>query len=260
MGIDYGKVKEHPLNNSAASLWGQYFVDQAIWTEIEKDVKRTRSDLDFFTDAVDPSKRKFKDQLKAQAEHKKADLSGSDRFNYIETHADVLAKILFIYAKLNPGIKYVQGMNEILATLYICFYDQTSPPEFSQYFESDLFFCFTRLMTDLRDSFLRTMDHENTGINGKVAEFDYLMMCIDPELHQHLSDEGLDPQYYSLRWLMLLLSQEFEIGNVIRLWDPVLADHDKFTFVNFICVGMVVSQRDYLLKNEFSECLERLQM
>ena len=43
------------------------------------------------------------------------------------------------------------------------------------------------------------------------------------------------------------------------MWDTVLADHDKFTFVNFICVAMVVSQRDYLLKNEFSECLECLQ-
>ena len=233
-------MTEHPLNNSKASLWGQYFVDQAIWIEIEKDVKRTRSDLDFFTDAVDPNNRKFKQQLRAQAEHKKADLSGSDRFNYIETHADILAKILFIYAKLNPGIMYVQGMNEILATLYICFHDPSLPHEINQYFESDLFFCFTKLMMDLRDSFLRTMDNENSGINGKVTEFDFLMLQIDPELHQHLSDEGLDPQYYSLRWLMLLLSQEFEIGNVIRLWDPVLADHDKFTFVNFICVAMVV--------------------
>lgn len=61
MGIDYGRVYEHPLNRKEGSLWGQYFVDQAIWVEIEKDVKRTRSDLDFFTDAVDPTKRKFKE-------------------------------------------------------------------------------------------------------------------------------------------------------------------------------------------------------
>ena len=96
-------------------------------------------------------------------------------------------------------------------------------------------------MTDLRDSFLRTMDHEDTGINGKVAEFDYLMKRIDPQLHAHLTQEGLDPQYYSLRWLMLLLSQEFELNNLIRMWDTVLADHDKFTFVNFICVAKVIS-------------------
>ena len=61
IGIYYGKVNEHPLNNSDKSLWGKYFADQGLWIEIEKDVKRTRSDLDFFTDAVDPNNRKFKD-------------------------------------------------------------------------------------------------------------------------------------------------------------------------------------------------------
>ena len=149
-------------------------------------------------------------------------------------------------------------MNEVLACLYYCFYDSNEPQEFKEFFESDLFFCFSKVMTDLRDSFLRTMDHENTGINGKVAEFDYLMKRIDPQLHAHLTNEGLDPQYYSLRWLMLLLSQEFELNNVIRMWDTVLADHDKFTFVNFICVAKVINKREYLLKNEFSECLECL--
>jgi hypothetical protein len=36
----------------------------------------------------------------------------------VEKHADVIARILFIYAKLNPGVKYVQGMNEVLAPIY----------------------------------------------------------------------------------------------------------------------------------------------
>jgi len=38
----------------------------------------------------------------------------------IEKHFDVLARILFIYARLNPGIGYVQGMNEVLAPIYYC--------------------------------------------------------------------------------------------------------------------------------------------
>ena len=29
-----------------------------------------------------------------------------------------MSRILFIYSKLNPRIKYVQGMNEILAPLF----------------------------------------------------------------------------------------------------------------------------------------------
>lgn len=111
-------------------------------------------------------------------------MCGNDRVDYIETHADVLARILFIYAKLNPGVKYVQGMNEILATIYYCFYDAQNPTEFVN--EADLFFCFNIVISEVRDSFVRTMDAEDSGINGKVREFDYLMYTVDPQLHEHL--------------------------------------------------------------------------
>ena len=32
-----------------------------------------------------------------------------------------VARILYIYAALNPGISYVQGMNEIVAPMYYLF-------------------------------------------------------------------------------------------------------------------------------------------
>jgi len=109
------------LSVNQDSPWNQYFKDQDIWDEIEKDVKRTRTDLSFFYRAVDPSLNMHTDRLLKQAETKKAELTLEDKKLYIETHSDVLARVLFIYAKLNPGIKYVQGMNEVLAVLYYCF-------------------------------------------------------------------------------------------------------------------------------------------
>lgn len=30
-----------------------------------------------------------------------------------------MTRVLFIFAKLNPGLTYVQGMNELLAPLYL---------------------------------------------------------------------------------------------------------------------------------------------
>ena len=113
-------------------------------------------------------------------------MHGNVRLNYIETHSDVLARILFIYAKLNPGVRYVQGMNEILAVVYYCFWH--SDDCFQEYFESDLFFCFTCLMSEIRDGFLRTMDSENTGINGKIRIFADMMHKIDPDLYNHLKE------------------------------------------------------------------------
>ena len=34
---------------------------------------------------------------------------------------EALQRILFVYAKLNPGVRYVQGMNELVGTLYYVF-------------------------------------------------------------------------------------------------------------------------------------------
>ena len=38
-----------------------------------------------------------------------------------EAHWEVVERILFLYAKLNPGQSYVQGMNEIVGPIYYTF-------------------------------------------------------------------------------------------------------------------------------------------
>jgi len=94
-----------------------------LWEEIEKDVKRTRVELGFFCMALDPSRNSREDQerLEMQSHTKKGDLTQEDVNNYIESHSDCIARVLFIYASLNKGIRYVQGMNEVIAILYYCF-------------------------------------------------------------------------------------------------------------------------------------------
>ncbi len=82
---------DHPLSTSYNSQWYKFFKDQDLWDEIEKDVKRTRTDLSFFYKAIDDSKNHQIDQLMRQAECKKSELSATDREKYIDTHADVLA-------------------------------------------------------------------------------------------------------------------------------------------------------------------------
>lgn len=131
---------DHPLSIEEDSIWAQYHKDREIWEEIEKDVKRTRNEIALFMRALkDEDSVNNWERLQRQAELKKSELTTEDREKYIETHADVLSRILFIYAKLNPGIKYVQGMNEILAVLYFVFFD-TNDPLLSETLESDLFF------------------------------------------------------------------------------------------------------------------------
>lgn len=66
----------------------------------------------------------------------------------------------------------MQGMNEILAVIYYCFLafgDESIIP--TVYLESDLFFCFNNLMIEIRDGFLRELDKEDSGINGRINAF-----------------------------------------------------------------------------------------
>ena len=67
-------------------------------------------------------------------------------------------------------------MNEVLAVFYYCYLKHDDHREVNgicddshsiipmKYFESDLFFSFSNIMTELRDGFLRELDKEKSGI------------------------------------------------------------------------------------------------
>ena len=54
-------------------------------------------------------------------------------------------------------------MNEVLAVIYYCYYEQNSVI-LIKYHESDLFFSFSNIMVEMRDGFLRELDKEKNGI------------------------------------------------------------------------------------------------
>lgn len=45
---------------------------------------------------------------------------------------------------------------------------------------------------------------------------------------------------YIFRWLTLLLSQEFSLPEVLRIWDSLFSDSRRFSFLIDICCAMIV--------------------
>ena len=73
----------------------------------------------------------------------------------VHFHWESIERILYLYGKLNPGVGYVQGMNEILAPLYYCLANDEDL-ESQAHAEADSFYLFTAIMTDsVRDNFIR---------------------------------------------------------------------------------------------------------
>jgi hypothetical protein len=114
-------------------------------------------------------------------------------------------------------------------------------------------------MTEIRDGFIRDLDQEESGITGKVATFAAILKQLDPRVYNNLEEQGVNHQFYSLRWFMLLMCQEFDMSNVIRLWDSLFSDPERFNFLNFVCVAAVKTKREHCLEGDFAECMETLQ-
>ena len=224
--------EEDPLSVQAESQWNRWFKDRDMQKEIDKDVRRTFPHLHFFNNNGEPGET---------------------------VHHRALSRILFIYAKLNPGIAYVQGMNEVLGPIYYLFASDSANPGDMEHAEADAFFCFTSLMSEIMNNFCKSLDGSEMGIKANMLKLNRLLRRYDPELWQNMEDKGLDPHFYTFRWITLLLSQEFELPDVIRLWDSLFADASRFDFLLKVCCAMIISIRLQILTGDFASNLKTLQ-
>ncbi|KAF8941519.1 hypothetical protein BGZ47_007356 [Haplosporangium gracile] len=180
-----------------------------------------------------------------------------------DLHWEAIERILFIYAKLNPGVGYVQGMNEILGPLYYLL--ANDPDEVSRaHAEAESFWLFHLLMAHFRDHFVRSLDRDRvSGIGSTIARMNLRLRHFDEDLWQDLEEKGIAPEYYSFRWLTVLCTQEFEVPDVWRIWDSVLADtggieKDYDFLLDFGC-AMVSHLRSELLGGDFADNVKLLQ-
>ncbi len=239
---------DHPLSTSNNSQWNSFFKDQKLLEDIAKDVKRTRSSTKFFRENTDyPLQKLYAHEISV------------DKPVENETHLDVLSRILFIYGKLNPNIGYIQGMNEVLAPIYYCFYKDKSSV-FIGRIEADVFYCFSNLMKEIQDGFVKKLDNTEGGVQTRVKVLNEYLKKSDKQLWTHLDKYKVDPQFYSLKWLMLLLAQEFSINNLLKVWDRLFAHPKKLDYVYFLSLALIQGVREDLIQgDEFPVIMEVLQ-
>ena len=175
------------------SKWAEHFADEATRDQINVDVLRTRPEMHFFNGESGPA------ALARQAEMRRA---------------------LFVYAKLNPGTGYVQGMNELFAPIYYTFTladeaeakrrasandaahsgapadaeattpgggrdanTQQPPPSAA---EADAFFAFVNLMSELRDVFVKQLDDTSVGVKALMHRLMEIVHSEDMALYERL--------------------------------------------------------------------------
>ncbi|CAL4988255.1 unnamed protein product [Urochloa decumbens] len=219
--------EEHPLSSGKSSLWNQYFQESEILEQIDRDVKRTHPDISFFS---------------------------------AKSNQESLRRILIIFSKLNPSIRYVQGMNEVLAPLFYVFKNDPDPSS-SASAEADTYFCFVELLSGFRDNYCKHLDNSSVGIRSTLSKLSQLLKRHDEELWRHMEvTTKVYPQYYAFRWITLLLTMEFSFNVCIHIWDAILGDPEgpPDTLMR-ICCAMLILVRKRLLAGDFTANIQLLQ-
>ncbi|KAJ5079284.1 tbc1 domain family member 13-like [Anaeramoeba ignava] len=128
-----------------------------------------------------------------------------------------------------------------------------------KYAEEDAFYCFTNLMGEINNYFCQSLDSTSLGINATVSKIDFLIKKADFQLWNHLQKMQVYPYFYIFRWVSLLLSQEFTMPDLVRVWDSLFSDTNRFEFLTFFCAAMPICIRDSLLESNYSSSISILQ-
>lgn len=95
-------------------------------------------------------------------------------------------------------------------------------------------------MSEIRDFFIKSLDEADCGINTMMMRMLVQLKNHDLDVWLKFQQLDLKPQYYSFRWITLLLSQEFPLPDVLRIWDSLFSDEHRFDFLIYICCAMIM--------------------
>jgi hypothetical protein len=178
--------------------------------------------------------------------------------NNNESNSDVMLRILFIYGKKHPEVKYVQGMNEILAPIFYC-YSSDNNPYFFDYLEEDSFNSFENLMEKIKINFIKKYDNQEHGISNKLKNLQNLLKLIDYDIYNELEKFNIKMEYFAFKWVTLFFTQDFDMPGILRLWDSLLSDDDLYDFLNMLMLGILRINKKNILNNDFPGIMTNLQ-
>jgi len=114
-------------------------------------------------------------------------------------------------------------------------------------------------MSEIRELFIQAHDNGELGVRGMLTRFQRLLARREPGVAEHFARMRLSADFYAFRWVTTLLTREFAFPEVIMLWDSLLGDPQRFSFLLHFCCGMVRAQRARLLAADFGGCVKLLQ-
>ena len=204
--------------------------DLKILSQINKDLPRTRNEIIFFKE--------------------------KSIFNKKETNYDILRRILYFFAKRNPELDYVQGMNEIAAILYYIF-SLDENIYIKPFIESDTFYAFEILIKEIKPVFMmNNINYSQLFITCQIKQINDILKSVEPDLLNYFKEKNVIMDVFLMRWLIVLFAHEFTMEGSISFWDRLFTQKNKMKFINYISAAILVINKKKLMKMQMEEIIQ----
>jgi hypothetical protein len=165
------------------------------------------------------------------------------RESYIMPSFQNTLEFLLIYYCNIHYIYYKQGLNEIFGPFLLLRYK----------FKSLSLLTIFSMAQGFIDKFFSNVYHDKSpmSIKASSALIELLLKYHAPDIYLKLHNIDIQPELYSINWLMNLSSAKTEIGPIYRLWNHLIQENDEFMSHYFI-IAFLIMKRKEIAKTHFS--------
>ena len=100
---------------------------------------------------------------------------------------------------------------------------------------------------------------KNKGLDAKSYIFETCLEYVDKDIFNKLKELNIRAEYYCYRWFILLFSQEFEIDQLLRLWDLIFSNDDIYYYIVYIGMAIMIMKKNIIINGEMVDAMQTLQ-
>lgn len=154
---------------------------------------------------------------------------------------------------LQNAIHYKQGMNEIMAILFVM---ANECQEVLPVLEVEgMFSSFVK-------AFLPSMynDTEFRSLQCLLSMYRKILLYHDPILCHYLDQHDVQPELYATQWFMTLFARQKMVNVVLHLWDKLLLleGNNGACYLPYLVYALIVSHRDEIVKSDPIELFQTM--
>ena len=102
-------------------------------------------------------------------------------------------------------------------------------------------------------------EENQEGLFYKSEILSECVKIVDEDVYNKLLEKNIKCEFFCLRWFVVLFGQDFDMGDVIRIWDFVFSSENKNYLLFYVCLAVINLRRNVIINGEMNEILQGFQ-